>query len=222
MFKAILSSDECQSAVEAKVELGDGWRWVASCVTGNGRNESVINICMVSGGIGGTRVVAHHSILKYGGNISPHSFAKLITDECLSESYPNMIITIDADGVGALVIEIVKSIIEKSPIEAIVQAIQWGFPCETDNQKRRFINKRAMASIYTKEAIVSGRMSIDKNPSTVEQGANILAATGWSGRWSMMSKVTMLDEHNIPPADVFDTYCFMQLVEGLYGLYGDN
>jgi hypothetical protein len=203
----LLTSDDMLKATRAKPRLSKHeWGWVFTCDVGNGRDSSVININRVSGH-GLDRRSVNVEVIEYSGSIDPVNFGREIVALVKTGNYPNVSVCIDADGVGSSTCQIV----EEAGIT--VTRIRWGQPCFSDEDKLRFINKRAMAAVYTKDAIRSGRMRIDTNRKTRLQGARIPYLIDDKGRFVIEKKSVMREKLNIPSPDRFDTYCFIQLAD---------
>lgn len=200
----LLGRDECDKAARSNPKLAPDWGWVVCCDVGNGRDKSVINICKVSG-YRQNRVVVNHLIKEVDSTIDPVRFADVIFAECPNELYPNITYVVDGDGVGFDT----ATCLERYGLR--VQRIRWGHPMHSTSDKARFINERAYAHIFTRDAIRNGRMKIDKNIKTAEQGSKLPCSINESGQWVMMPKVIMRSKFNIKSPDRFDTFCFTQL-----------
>lgn len=202
-----IASAAARRAVAAK--LGEGWGWMATVDVGGGRDRSVINISRVYGAIGPTRIVVNHRLLEMPADIDPAVFCRRIVAECCSGQYPNITIVIDGDGAGHQVHSIVS---ELAPDHNVVR-LRWGFAPKMPAAKRRFLNLRAMAHIYTKEAALSGRLAVDSDPKTVDQMSKLPIRMNEQGLWYAVKKELMRSKMQIPSPDRSDTYCFFQIVD---------
>lgn len=207
----ILTREECQQAVGAELTLDDSWGWVACISVGNNSQNRAINICQISGEIGGTRKVRSVKLIDIDHAMTDSSFVNLIISECLSGTFPNITLVINGDGVGASIIERLYELDKEANV--FIQSIKWGLPCSSKVQKAHFYNLRAMASIYTRDAILGGRMSLDDNVKTVEQGSKIPVLLNDLGQLLPMRKDRMRVEFGIPSPYIFDTYCLAQIAE---------
>lgn len=201
----LLGRDVCERAQQRIVRLHKGWGWVALCDVGNGRDKSVLNIGRVSG-YGSKRRYVPHSVREFDGTVDPIKFGHLIHQECDTEQFPNITIAVDGDGVGSGTIKILEAHGRN------VQEIRWGIPPFSDYDKTRFISKRALANIWARDAVLQGRMRLDKNKKTVEQASKIPGGINEKGQWAMMKKEIMKQKLNISSPDIWDTYCFVGLV----------
>lgn len=199
----LLGRDDVDRAVRARPKLDDDWGWVASCDVGNGRDSSVINIARISGRREKRKVVSHKVIET--GDHNPVRFADLIYQTCTNELYPNITIVIDSDGVGH---DTATLCTDKG---MRVQRIRWGKKMHTKEDKSRFVNERALANVLARDAVQSGRMSLDANVKTAEQAARIPCALNDAGQWLMMPKKLMKEKLNIKSPDRWDTNCFHML-----------
>lgn len=202
----LLTADDMLKATRASPKHDRDWGWVMTCDVGNGRDSSVININTVSG-IGLNRRSVNIEVIEYEGSIDPVNFGREIIALVKTGRYPNVTVAIDADGVGGSTCQIV----EEAGIS--VTRIRWGLSCFSDQDKLRFINRRAMATVYTKDAIRSGRMRVDKNRKTRLQGSRIPYRINDKGAFVIEAKPVMKAKLGIPSPDRFDTYCFIALVD---------
>ena len=203
----LLGADDIKRATRARPKLNkDDWGWVITCDVGNGRDSSVINISRASGEPEHRRSV-NKKLIEFDGTIDPVDFAREVIKVVLSGEYPNAAVLIDADGVGSTTCKLV----EEAGIA--VQRVHWGLPCFSKSERRRFLNLRAKASVYTQNAIKSGRMRPDKNPKTQLQGSRIPYKLDEQGRYQIEKKEVMREKLNIPSPDRFDTYCFIALAD---------
>jgi fermentation-respiration switch protein FrsA (DUF1100 family) len=186
--------------------MPDGWGWIATIDVGNGRDKSVINICQVWGDRQ-ERIVKSHRMLEMPSTVDPVRFADYINAECDEERYPNISLVVDGDGIGAATIAALDKLGRNA------QSIRWGKPCFSKSDRARFKNKRAMASVLTRDAVMDGRMQIDKDVRTAEQGSKIPCALNELGQWVIMKKEVMRQKLNIKSPDRFDTYCFTMLAD---------
>lgn len=202
----LLGRADMDNAAKRTIVLPKGWGWLALCDVGNGRDKSIINICRVWGDRN-QRLVVNHKILVMESTITPVRFADIINAECSPDVYPNITIAVDSDGVGH---DTATLLIEKHNRQ--VERINWGLPCFSDKDKKRFINRRAMANIRARDAIVQGRMVTDSSSTTAEQGSKIPCGLNERGAWVIMPKQQMREKMNIKSPDQWDTYCFSQIV----------
>jgi hypothetical protein len=215
MSAYLLGRDDVQAAATAAArravaqKLGADWGWVATIDVGGGRDRSVINISRVSGPIGPERVVVNHRLLEMPADIDPAVFCRRIVAECCSGQYPNITIAIDGDGAGH---QVHSHVSELAPDFTVIR-IRWGFPPKMPAAKRRFVNLRAMAHIYTQAAILTGRMGLDSDNKTIDQFSKLPVSMNESGLWLMMKKEIMRTKLQIPSPDRSDTYCFTQLID---------
>lgn len=213
MREFLLGREEAQSAVGVKVDLDDDWGFVATCDVGLSRDSSVINISKVSGAIGATRKVQNLRTLQMPPDVTPLNFARKIVSMCCTGSYPNITIAIDGDGVGNGTWERTGELLEEEGHDDVTLVrIGWGKPPFSMSQKRNFKNLRAMAYIYAGDAIKSGRMSLDKDPATVEQFSKLPLSLNADGQYVMMPKPLMKTKHQISSPDRADTYAFTQII----------
>ncbi|HBN6266166.1 TPA: terminase [Vibrio parahaemolyticus] len=199
----LLGRDEIDKAVKAKPKLDDDWGWVATCDVGNGRDKSVINISKVSGKREKRKVVNVKRVET--GNHNPVRFADLIYQTCPTSLYPNITIAIDSDGVGH---DTATLCIDKG---MRVQRIRWGKKLHSKEDKQRFVNQRAQANIFARDAVQQGRMKVDASQTTAEQAARIPYALNEAGQLQMMPKKQMKEKLNINSPDTWDTYCFQMI-----------
>lgn len=202
----LLGRADMDNAAKRKIRLPKGWGWLALCDVGNGRDKSIINICRVWGDRN-QRLTVNHKIVVMESNITPVRFADIINAECDPDVYPNITIAVDSDGVGH---DTATLLIEKH--HRRVERINWGLPCFSDKDKKRFINKRAQANILARDAIIQGRMATDSSSETAEQGSKIPCGLNERGAWVIMPKQQMREKMNIKSPDQWDTYCFSQIV----------
>jgi hypothetical protein len=203
----LLTAEDMLKATRARPKLlKSSCGWVITCDVGNGRDSSVVNINRVSGD-GDERRSINHEVIEFTGSMDPVDFGREIISIVRSGLYPNVSIGIDADGAGGSTCKIV----EEAGIA--VTRIHWGDPCFSKEEKRRFYNKRAMATVYAKDAIRSGRMRIDKHIKTRLQGSRIPYKIDDMGRYLIEQKKVMREKMNLPSPDRFDTYCFVFLMD---------
>lgn len=202
----LLSSDDCIKATQAKPKLDYDWGWAFCCDVGNTRDSSIINICRVSG-YGTTRRVVTHKVIEYEGTIDPVNFGRMIVNEYRSYNYVNAVVLIDCDGIG------VSSAVVVEEEGIAVQRVRWGFPCFSDEEKKRFQDIRAMCTVAAKDAVTSGRMRIDMNAKTREQASKIPYLIDHRGRFVIVSKKDMKNKFSLSSPDRWDTYCFMMLAD---------
>lgn len=202
----LLSRDDVDKAARIKPELPNGWGWVACCDVGNGRDKSILNILKVYG-YRNERLVYPYRLMEMDGNVDPVRFADIIHAECSDDRYRNIKIVIDSDGVGYDT----ATCLERKGMR--VQRIRWGKRMFSSEDKKRFINQRAYANIFARDAIVNGRMGLDPNLLTLEQAAKIPCGINEQGQWAMMPKKLMKEKLNISSPDRWDTYCFSMLAD---------
>lgn len=214
MAEFLLGREETQKAVGRYIELPeDDWGWVAACDVGVTRDRSVINISKVSGPIGSKRKAKNHQLLQMPPDVTPIIFARKIVAMCCNGAFPNITIAIDADGIGYSVWELVCEIVEEEGYDDVtVIAIRWGKPPFSNQQRKRFKNLRAMAHYFAAEAIRDGRMSLDKDPTTVDQFSKLPCSLNGDGQWVMMPKIEMKRKYQLKSPDRSDTYCFLMMV----------
>lgn len=214
MAEFLLGREETQAAVGRVIELPeDDWGWVAACDVGVTRDRSVINISKVSGPIGSQRKVQNYQLLQMPPDVTPIIFARKIVAMCCNGAYPNITIAIDADGIGFSVWEYVCELVEEQGYDDVtVLAIRWGKPPFSNQQRKRFKNLRAMAHFFAGEAIRDGRMSLDKDPSTVDQFSKLPCTINGEGQYVMMPKLEMKRKYQLKSPDRSDTYCFLMIV----------
>lgn len=214
MAEFLLGREEVQGAVGRTVELPvDDWGWVATCDVGVTRDRSVININKVSGPIGSTRRVSNYQLLQMPPDVTPIIFARKIVAMCCNGAFPNITIAIDADGIGYSVWEYVCELVEEQGYDDVtIIAIRWGKPPFSSQQRKRFKNLRAMAHFFAGEAIRDGRMSLDKDPSTVDQFSKLPCSLNSDGQYVMMPKLEMKRRYQLKSPDRSDTYCFTMII----------
>ncbi|MBU2968743.1 terminase [Pseudoalteromonas sp. C2R02] len=201
----LLTLAECERATRVRPTLASDWGYAALFDVGNGRDSSVLLIVKVSG-YGVERRVVPVFIKEYPTDIRPLEFASHIFAECNEDKYPNISIAGDGDGIGAATIEKLEE------LGLSVQAIHWGLPCHSSKDKKRFNNRRTYAHWMTLYAIQQGRMRLDKNTKTSEQGSKLPFSMNDKGVIAMMGKQDM-KKQGIDSPDRFDTYNFTQLVD---------
>lgn len=202
----LLGRDECDRATRHQVDLDDQWGWVALVDVGNGRDKSILNICKISGHRQKRKVVSYR-LKEMDGDVDPVRFADIIHAECGNDTFPNITIVVDSDGVGYDT----ATCLERYGMR--VQRIRWGKKMHSTSDKARFINQRAYAHVALRDAIRSKRIRIDRNVKTAEQMAKLPCAITETGQWAMMPKKVMREKHNIPSPDRSDTYCFAFLAD---------
>lgn len=202
----LLGRDALDRAAKLDLEMPDGWGWVALVDVGNGRDRSILNICKVWGQRM-ERVVKCVKLLEQPSTVDPVRFADIIHAECRNELYPNITIAVDSDGVGYDTATCLERYGHR------VQRIRWGKKMHSTSDKQRFFNQRAYANVMSRDAINQGRMQIDRNIKTAEQGSKIPCAINEVGQWVMMPKPMMKEKLNIASPDRWDTFCFSQLVD---------
>jgi len=201
----LLGRDQCERAQRRRVMMHKGWGWIATCDVGNGRDKSVINIGRVSGD-GDKRRYVPFSVVEYDGATDPVSFGHVIHSSCDPIKFPNISIGVDGDGVGSATIKVLNNLGRN------VQVIRWGKPVFSDEEKKRFANKRAKACIWARDAVIYGRMVLDKNPRTIDQASKIPSDINEAGQYTIMKKQIMKQKLNISSPDRWDTYCFVALM----------
>lgn len=202
----LLSRDECDRSTRCKPKLAKGWGWLLLVDVGNGRDSSVANLVRVSGDRFERRVLPA-SVKEWPGTIDPINFGRLIAAEYTREQYPNLSIAVDGDGVGADT----ATILEEGGHH--VQRIRWGQPCFSQEDKKRFLNKRALANVLARDAVKSGRLRLDPHEKTLDQASRIPCKLNEQGLWCMMPKEVMKKEKGLPSPDRWDTYCFSFLAD---------
>ncbi|EGR3207685.1 terminase [Vibrio parahaemolyticus] len=202
----LLSRDALDKSARLNLEMPEGWGWAALVDVGNGRDRSILNICKVWGQRM-ERIVKNVKLLEQPSTVDPVRFADIIHAECSEDLYPNITIAVDSDGVGYDTATCLERYGRR------VQRIRWGKKMHSTSDKQRFFNQRAYANVMARDSINQGRMQIDKNVKTAEQGSKIPCAINESGQWVMMPKPVMKEKLNIPSPDRWDTYCFSQLVD---------
>ena len=209
----LLGRDECQAATKSKVELDDDWGWVALCDVGNGRDRSVINISKISGSLGAERKVKPHKVIEQKADMKALAFARSILAHVGTGTYPNITIVIDGDGIGDAVIQYLRLLMEEQDLDIPIQSINWGLPCFTKRQRKRFLNRRAMAAIYCRDAIQKGNHQLENHPKTIDQASKLPVYLNEAGQWKVESKENMKKKHQLPSPDRFDTHCFGHLAD---------
>lgn len=202
----LLGRDSLDKAARLNLTMPDSWGWVALVDVGNGRDRSILNICKVWGQRM-ERIVVCHQLLEQPSTIDPVRFADIIHAECSEERYPNITIAVDSDGVGYDTATCLERYGRR------VQRIRWGKKMHTTSDKARFFNQRAYANVMARDSIMQGRMQIDRNVKTAEQGSKIPCAINETGQWVMMPKPMMKEKYNISSPDRWDTFCFSQIVD---------
>lgn len=205
----LLGRYEVESAVKRALTLADDWGWIATVDVGFGRDRSVINIARVSGEIGAERLVESFMRYEFPADLTPRQLRGKIKAYCLTGSFPNITIAIDAHGGGQQVVDELKAEVGD---KVNIKALKWGDKPFSKKDKERFFNLRAKAHVLTRDAIQQGRISLDEDNKTVEQFAKLPCHINDHGQWLMMKKEVMKTKHNIPSPDISDTYCFFQLV----------
>lgn len=202
----LLGRDSLDKASRLNLDMPDNWGWVALVDVGNGRDRSIINICKIHGHRM-ERVVKCVKLVEQPSNVDPVRFADIIHAECSDDLYPNITIAVDSDGVGYDT----ATCLERYGMR--VQRIRWGKKMHSTSDKARFFNQRAFANVMARDAINQGRMQIDKNIKTAEQGSKIPCGINESGQWVMMPKPMMKQKLNISSPDRWDTFCFATFVD---------
>ncbi|HIF9347053.1 TPA: terminase [Photobacterium damselae] len=200
----LLGRDECDRATKNKPVLGEDWGWIICCDVGNGRDRSVMNIMKVHGDRE-KRVLVPHLIKEMDGSIDPVRFADIIFAECPESLYPNATFVVDSDGIGYDT----ATLLDRYGCR--IQRIRWGKKMFTSSDKQRFFNERAYAHIQVRDGIRQGRVRLDSNVKTAEQGGKLPCTINEVGQWVMMPKKLMKEKFNISSPDRFDTYCFGML-----------
>jgi hypothetical protein len=202
----LLSRDDCEKATRAQPKLAKGWGWLVLVDVGNGRDSSVANLVRVSGERFERRVVPV-SVKEWAGTIDPVNYGRLLNTEYPNEQYPNVTFAVDGDGVGADT----ATILEEAGRQVI--RIRWGQPCFSQEDKKRFINKRAFANIMARDAVRSGRMRLDGHEKTLDQASRMPCRLNELGQNCMMPKETMRQKLGLPSPDRWDTYCFSMMAD---------
>lgn len=202
----LLGLDEIQRAQRRVVHLAKGWGWVALCDVGDGRDKSIILIAQVSGERQHRRVVGR-KLMEMPGDCDPVTFGRRINQECTFDKYPNITIAVDAQGIGSSTCRILEEAGHN------VVRIRWGKPMHAKQDKERFINKRAYASIMAADAIKQGRMRPTAEFVVAEQGSRIPFTLNEYGQYVIMKKPQMKSQLNIKSPDHWDVYCFAWLVD---------
>lgn len=203
----LISRNDCERSAILNMVLDDNWGWVAACDVGNGRDKSVINICKVSLDTPEERRVQSHAICEMSSDIDPIDFAYEIQRAIEPYLAENITVLIDGDGVGFSTVKIARE------LGIDVQEVRWGKPLFNNNQKSRFINKRAYSHIMMRDAFKTGRIQIDNTEKTKEQISRLPAYLNEAGQWVVTSKKEMREKLNLKSPDRSDTYCFMFLAE---------
>lgn len=208
----LLGRYQIQLCIDKDIDLGDDWGWLACCDLGHGRDKSVISIFKVSGDVGRDRKVQQISTLEMPNESISDDFATKILETCVdSGDYPNITIAVDAHSAGR---DFVGTLQRRRP-NANVVGVRWGDHPFRKIEKEMYYNLRAKSHMLIKDAIIKGRFSITRGNltnKTVDQGSRLPYLMNDKGQYLMTSKQVMRKD-NIPSPDIFDTYCFTQLVE---------
>lgn len=189
-------------AMKIKLEL-DNWGWVltADVAEGKFRDSSVWTIAKVCG-YGSNRLVEVVEIFETLDQ-NEIQFANLIYNRAME--LPNCTVVIDGDGAGR------TTILHLESLGMQCEQIHWGLPPFSDDDKKRYRNQRAYASLKCREAIFDERMKLPNNKKMVEQGVKIPYELK-EGRYVIMPKDQMRSK-GIKSPDIFDTLCFLFLVD---------
>lgn len=178
------------------------WRWVCIGVIGNGNASSVIGVFQVSGE-GRMRTVKAHVVKEYEAAIAPSRFAKSIYELTTGGKYPDCIIAIDGDGVGATTADVLA---EKYGLS--VERIHWGRTVPNAVDKERYLNQRAYANVAAKRSLEDGRLQLCHNPKAIEQASHVHYGINDDGQLFITPKKDMLTS-----VEHWDICCFAQLVD---------
>ena len=197
----LLSKSDLELATRANPKLSDDWGWVVCADVGNGRDKSIANLMQVSG-YRWERCVVSKRIEEMASTIDPIAFGDHLNAEYPEESYPNVIFVVDSDGVGY---DTATTLLRHG---RRVQRIRWGARMFTESDKVRFYNERAFSNICARDAVLQGRLKIDRSKATIEQASRIPCGLNDVGQWLMMAKRMMKEKLGIKSPDRWDTYCF--------------
>ena len=210
----LLGRNEVEGCVGHEIEFDDReWGWMACCDVGDGRDRSVITIFKVQGSVGRERKIQQVRTIEMPSDVIGHVFVNKIIEECIdSKKYPNITVVIDGHGNGKTLANLLQ---EKRP-NAEVKALKWGGRPFLKYEKEMYYNLRAKAHMLTRDAIRAGRLAITRGQhteKTIEQGSKLPYNMNDMGQYLMMKKEVMRSKENIPSPDIFDTYCFAQLMD---------
>ncbi|EKO3439517.1 terminase [Vibrio fluvialis] len=210
----LLGRSQLQACISRHIEFNEAeWGWLACCDLGHGRDKSVISLFRVQGEIGRSRLVQQVATYEMPNEMLTDEFATKIINLCIdSGDYPNITIAVDAHGAGRDLV----GMLEKRRPSANIVGVKWGDKPFRKIEKEMYINLRAKAHMLIQDAVLKGRLSITQGmltAKTIEQGAKLPYFMNDVGQYQMMKKEVMKQKEGIPSPDIFDTYCFTQLVD---------
>lgn len=210
----LLGRTQLQSCIGRQIGFEDSeWGWLACCDLGHGRDKSVISIFKVQGEVGRSRLVQQVATYEMPNEMITDEFAAKIINLCIdSGDYPNVTVAVDAHGAGRDLV----GMLERRRPSANIVGVRWGDKPFRKIEKEMYVNLRAKAHMLIQDAIIKKRMSITQGQhtaKTIEQGAKLPFFMTDTGQYQMMKKDVMKTKYGIPSPDIFDTYCFTQLVD---------
>ena len=198
----LLTRDEALQGQLNRPLLTKDWGWLALADVGNGGDRSVLMIGRVSG-FDHERVFIPKRV--WITKIRAHHFARFIHRQADPESYPGIVIALDGGGIGAATADHLEELGRQ------VERIHWGLPCFSDDDKKRFINLRAAANIWARDAVLQGRMKLPPGVTVIDQASRVPIEINEKSQYCVMSKKLMKKE-GIPSPDVWDCCCFVTIV----------
>lgn len=207
VVQAAASNVSCKGVSD---KLGNDWGWYATVYIGASRDRPVLNIGRMSGAQGSQRVVVNDKLLEMPAGLDALTVVRRIVAECCTELYPNITIAVFSDGIGSVVYQCLQEEIKRlrnMGLNINLDRINWGASPLTPADKSRFKTLREKAHVFGSEAILSGRMSIDADPKTIDQLSELSIGMDESGRWMMIR-----EELSGTPSNHSKTYMSTQIM----------
>lgn len=183
-----------------------GWFLLCDVAMGEYRDYSVCIVAKVIGN-GKDRRVEYVSMPVYSNSIDMRTFRGRIIEEY--QKLSNARVLVDAGGNG---LQLCKDLEEEG---VDVHRIAWGNPCFQIENKKRFINLRAQAMVYLRDAIRDGRCKLPKLDGRVKetmiyQATHLPYSFTEQTKYQMQSKQKMR-EQGISSPDIIDACSFAYL-----------
>ena len=196
---------------------GDEWGWIAAIDVGAGeyRDKSVMSLAKVSGygetGDNPRRVhVVGIPVLTNTKNI--RDFAGECVAFLMENGLSNITLMVDEGGFG-------RSVclnMEEGGSGNLIR-VNWGYPCFRNENRDRYVNMRAQASVACARAAKEGRLTIASGhykTEVLDQASRIPYHFDDKTRYVIEKKEEMRKQ-GIHSPDIWDTVCFLFL-EGAY------
>lgn len=200
----LLSRAHCLAAQGRKIRVEKSWGWVGLVDVGDGGDKSVLLIGRVSG-YGIHRRFSPYRL--YVRKMRANRFARFVNAHAPEENFPGINLAVDAGGVGSPVADDLAELYGRR-----VQRINWGLPPFSEEERKRFVNNRAKANIWARDAVIDGRMSLPPGVDVIDQASRIPIEVDNQGRHAIMSKKTMRLQ-GLPSPDIWDCCCFVGLAD---------